>query len=54
MLAYLTLASLVQLDPADVGVALEELEVAAVVLVMELPILHHKASGTIIVGTLDN
>ena len=54
MLAYLTLASLVQLDPADVGVALEELEVAAIVLIMEMPILHHEASGTTFVGALDN
>ena len=54
MLADFALASLVQLNPADIGVALEELEVAAVILVMKVPLLDHEASRTALVRALDN
>ena len=40
-------ASLVLLDSTDIGVALEGLEVVAVVLIMMLFILHHKASRAV-------
>ena len=41
--AYFAFAILVQLDSTDIGVALEVLKIAAVILVMLLPILHHEA-----------
>ena len=54
MKAYLTFAGLVQFNSANIGVALEVLEMAAVVFVMLLPILHHEASGAARIGALYN
>ena len=54
MKAYLAFASLVQFNSANIGVALEVLKMAAVVLVMLLPILHHEASSAVRVRALYN
>ena len=54
MLADFAFASLVQLNLADIGVTLEELEVVAVILVMKVSILDHEASRAALVGALDN
>ena len=43
MKAYLAFASLVQFNSTDIGVALEVFKIAAVILVVLLPILHHEA-----------